>query len=237
MGLHSCEQMKMRDKLRKEDASYLVEYVRKIFDARSDELIERVEGCMYDLPIYDDDGEISQVLHVVKPEGGSIRDASFVIDGYSSEGDRQFYEFSMSEELSMNIDQGSSYKEVSLQNDDQYRAALKDVSQMLLSTGVGTPKTTLAEEAAFWDIALETCYEEMSEEAEGALWEKVNSSEPTRHLRELLDNLEKTREVFEMALGVQAVTSVFSAQVATKAEVSRLYWRHAYHRHVESRHR
>lgn len=236
MGLHSCEQMKIRDKLRKEDASYLVEYVRKIFDARSDELIERVDGCMYDLPIYDD-GEISQVLHIVKPEDGSIRDASFVIDGYSSEGDRQFYEFSMSEELSMNIDQGSSYKEVSLQDDDQYRAALRDVSQMLLSTGVETPETTPAEEEAFWDIALETCYEDMGDDVERMLWEKVSSSEPTRHLKELLDNLEKTREAFEMALGIQAVTSVFSVQAATRAEVSRLYWRRAYHRHVGSKYR
>ena len=235
VGLHSCEQARIRDKLRKEDANYLAEYARKIYQEHAADFHARVEGCMYDLPLHTDDGEISQILHIIIPGDGHIRDAHFVIDGYSDEGDRQLYEFSYGQELEMSENRGAAYETMPLQDEDMYQSAFKQVAGILRSTGVEMPVTSPQDEANFWDIALETCYEDMGESIEQTTWQYIDTLAPTKNLKEMFDTLESARATLEMSLGAQALAGVFSAYGSTKEEVSRLYWRHALRRHVEAK--
>lgn len=234
MGLHSHEYTKIKENLRKEDASYLAEYARKIYQERAGEFGERAGGYLLELALHSGDEGEQKTLHIVTPDDGHVRDACFVVDRYSTEGNRELYQFEVGKELKYLVDLGSSYEELPLVDEDLYRMVFHEVATSLLSTGVEMPTPNLGEEATFWRIALETCYEDMNTEMKQLLWEQIDTAAPTKNFHDMLKNVEAARTTLEMGLGVHALTSSFSARAATKDEVNLLYWRQAIRRHVES---
>ena len=234
MGLHSHEYTKTRENLRKEDATYLAEYARKIYQERSGEFSARAGGYLQELALDSGNEDEWKRLYIVTPDDGHVRDACFVVDRYSAEGNRELYQFEVGKELKYLVDLGSSYEELPLVDEDLYRMVFREAATSLLSTHVEMPTPSLGEEAAFWNIALETCYEDMSDEMRQALWKQIDIAAPTKSFHDMLKNVESARVTLEMALGVHAVTSSFSARAATRDEVNLLYWRRAILRHVES---
>lgn len=225
MGLHSHECEKKQEARRRDDANYLAEYVRKIYMTRSADFDEHAGGMLQQLHVYLRDDELSTSIHVKMPENGNVREADFAVDTYSDDDSWHRYEFSIGRGMIWHAwQEGDSYEGGWIDDDQAHVLAMCEVLEVLDASDVEPPVTESCEEVEFWDIVLNICYDDMELGVRHAMWGYIDAQLPTKAFSEFVTRTQEARAVVEMALGVHASISCFSARGATKYELNRLYW-------------
>lgn len=219
-----CEWAKSREASRRDEVRHLAEYARHIYMMQPATFTERAGGLLHELTVTPYDVEFPVKLYIVLQQADEIRGASYVIDMYSAEEQRQCYEFTADGALQMRREYDGTYHEMSLAPDDSHESALYELRAVLEATGVAPPVTTPEDDATFWRLALRTCYDELEDETRQVLEASLETSAGSVTYEELAARAADQRTKLELGLTTQASWGELNARGATPSEVDSLYW-------------